>query len=45
MNGSRMSDTFFLRWEDVSKDRISYKMMKTNKEMNVSKCKYLPYLE
>lgn len=35
MNGSRMSDTFFLRWEDVSKDRISYKMMKTNKEMNV----------
>lgn len=35
MNGSRMSDTFFLRWEDVHKDRIHYKMMKTNKEMDV----------
>lgn len=34
-NGMRMSDLFFIRWGDFTKEKLSYKMMKTDKNMEV----------
>lgn len=34
-NGMRMSDLFFIRWGDFTKEKLVYKMMKTDKNMEV----------
>ncbi len=34
-NGMRMSDLFFIRWGDFTKEKLVYQMMKTDKNMEV----------
>ena len=34
-NGMRMSDLFFIKWGDFTGEKLIYKMMKTNKNMEV----------
>ncbi|MEI7509494.1 MAG: phage integrase SAM-like domain-containing protein [Flavobacterium sp.] len=34
-NGMRMSDIFFIRWEDFKPDKLVYQMMKTDRNMEV----------
>lgn len=34
-NGMRMSDLFFIRWEDFKPEKLVYQMMKTNRNMEV----------